>query len=163
MTRLGLVVTLICLLAWTAGCRMCASEFDYCGPTVSGGSGKACGLNTPRAGSILNGASAAVYEGQTIDEADAVYEQEAADSTEQLGSDAFRAPIMPSQLIEGQRIDGVIISVEDRKLENAAPQASQSAPASTSAAGSATAAPQALESTLRQPTPAPKKADWSAK
>ena len=143
MTRLGLVLTLICLIAWTTGCRMCASDLDYCGPTVAGGCGEACGLNASRAGSILNGTSKAVYEGQVAHEGNAFYESEVTGSAEQLGSDAFRPPVMPSQIIEGERIDGVIISVEDRKLEDAADQPS--------------------ENTLLQPTLAPKKPDWPVK
>ncbi len=43
-------------------------------------------------------------------------------SAGQLRSDDFQAPIMPSQIVEGQRIDGVIISVEDRKLDDPVPQ-----------------------------------------
>ncbi len=144
MTRLGFAVTLICLIAWTAGCRMCASEFDYCGPTVADGCGADCGLNTPRAGSILNGTSQAIYEGQTVYESAAAGEPVITGSSAgQLRSDDFQAPIMPSQIVEGQRIDGVIISVEDRKLDDPVPQA--------------------RETTLRQPTPAPKKPEWSAK
>jgi hypothetical protein len=144
MTRLGFAVTLICLVAWTAGCRMCASEFDYCGPTGGGECGADCGLNAPRAGSILNGTSQAIYEDQTVYESAATGEPAMiGNSVGQLRSDDFQAPILPSQVIEGQRIDGVIISVEDHKLEDAAPRARESA--------------------ARRPTPAPKKTHWSAR
>lgn len=42
------------LAAIAAGCRMCASPFDYCGPTFTGQCCEEC-LSTARAGSILSG------------------------------------------------------------------------------------------------------------
>lgn len=110
MTHLRLALTIVCLLTLSTGCRMCASKFDYCGPTVMGGCGEECGLCSPRAGSVLTGASQMAYEEGTVIEPTPAIPGE-------LSRSDFDAPIMPRQTIEGQEIEGIIISVEDSKVE----------------------------------------------
>jgi len=121
MTPLRLALMLLCLLAWSTGCRMCASNYDYCGPTVSGecggDCGPECGICAPREGSILTGVSHTVYEeGMAVPHAMPTPAEPV--DPDQLGLDDFEAPIMPSQIVQGERIDGVIISVEDRTVED---------------------------------------------
>lgn len=111
MTRLRLAFVMVYLLLLSSGCRMCASKFDYCGPTVMGGCGEECGLCAPRSGSILTGASQ-----QTAYEEGAVIESAPTMSGE-LGRNDFVAPIMPRQMVEGQEIEGVIISIQDGRVE----------------------------------------------
>ena len=110
MTHLRFALTILCLLALSTGCRMCASNLDYCGPTVMGGCAEECGLCTPRAGSVLTGASQVVYEEGTVAEPVPTIPGE-------LNRSDFDAPIMPRQTIEGEAIEGIIISVEDGKME----------------------------------------------
>lgn len=112
MTHLRLALTIVCLLVMSTGCRMCASKFDYCGPTVMGGCGEECGLCAPRAGSALTGASQVAYEDDTVIET-------APTISGELSRDDFKAPIMPRQTIEGEEIEGIIISIEDGKPEQA--------------------------------------------
>ena len=66
---------------------MCASNFDYCGPTVMGECEEECGLCAPRAGSILTGASQTAYESVPLVESEPTVPGE-------LGRNAFEAPIM---------------------------------------------------------------------
>jgi hypothetical protein len=111
MTQLRLALILVCLLAATTGCRMCASDFEYCGPTVAGGCGAECGLCTPRAGSVLTGASQAAFDEEVaVGRAPSI-------STHELSSDAFQAPVMPRQMVHGEEIEGVIISVQEKKVD----------------------------------------------
>ena len=140
MTHLRLALTVACLLAISTGCRMCASKFDYCGPTVAGGCGEQCGLcGVPRAGSILTGA------GQNSDQAVTVTETEPTPAG-QLGRRDFEAPIMPRQMVDGVEIEGVIISIEEGKVEE-------------------TTEPQTLSVSDAKPTPAPaaESQGWSTK
>jgi hypothetical protein len=124
---------LTCLLTWMTGCRMCASNFDYCGPTVMGECDEECGLCAPRAGSILAGASQAASEQVPEFESEPMVPG-------QLGRNAFEAPIMPKQMVHGEEIEGIIISIEDHKAEEVAePQTlnvSSAKPAPTPATGS---------------------------
>ena len=53
MARTMLAWSVVALLALSAGCRMCAHPYDYCGPTFTGECGQACMPNA-RAGSILS-------------------------------------------------------------------------------------------------------------
>jgi hypothetical protein len=53
MVRATTCWAVVALVAVTAGCTMCDHPYDYCGPTVSGRCGPACGAE-PRAGSILS-------------------------------------------------------------------------------------------------------------
>lgn len=110
MTRLRLAFVIVCLVAQSTGCRMCASKFDYCGPTSMGECGEECGLCAPRSGSILTGASQAAYEEGAVIESEPTIPGE-------LSRNAFEAPIMPRQMVEGQEIEGIIISIEDGKPE----------------------------------------------
>ncbi len=137
MTHLRLTLMIVCLLVASSGCRMCASQFDYCGPTVMGGCGEECGLCAPRAGSILTGASQAAYDEGHVVESEPTIPGE-------LSRNAFEAPIMPRQTIEGQEIEGVIISVEDSKLEEVAE-------------------PQTLSVSSAKPAPTPDGEGWSVK
>lgn len=109
MTHLRLALMMVCLLAMSTGCRMCASKFDYCGPTSMGGCGEECGLCAPRSGSILTGASQAAYEEGAVIESEPTIPGE-------LSRNAFEAPIMPRQTVNGEEIEGVIISIEDSAL-----------------------------------------------
>ena len=56
MSRTWFAWILVSLVAVTAGCAMCASPYDYCGPTFTGECGEECRPNV-RAGSILSGAT----------------------------------------------------------------------------------------------------------
>ncbi len=49
-----LACSVVTLLAVTAGCRMCAHPYDYCGPVFTGANGEPCDANV-RHGSILSG------------------------------------------------------------------------------------------------------------
>jgi len=53
MIRTILACSVICSLAVTAGCRMCAHPYDYSGPLVEGGCASSCDPGA-RAGSILS-------------------------------------------------------------------------------------------------------------
>ena len=53
MVRTVFACSLLVLVAATAGCRMCASPYDYCGPTSTGECGQGCCPNA-RQGSILS-------------------------------------------------------------------------------------------------------------
>ena len=99
---------------------MCASNFDYCGPTVMGGCGEECGLCAPRAGSILTGASQMSYEEGMMYEDGTVIEPTPTIPGE-LGRSDFDAPIMPRQMVEGEEIEGIIISIEDSKPKKVTP------------------------------------------
>ena len=58
MARMILAFSVIALMATTAGCRMCADPYDYCGPLFTG---DCCGppcAPYDRAGSILSGGCA---------------------------------------------------------------------------------------------------------
>jgi len=111
MTRLRLALVIVCLVALSTGCRMCASKFDYCGPTSMGQCGEECGLCAPRSGSILTGASQqAAYEEGAVVESEPTVPGE-------LRRNAFEAPIMPRQMVEGEEIEGIIISIEDGKRD----------------------------------------------
>ena len=133
MTHLRLALTIVCLLVISTGCRMCASKFDYCGPTVMDGCGEECGLCTPRAGSALAGASQIDYEEGTVIETEPTIPGE-------LSRNDFDAPIMPRQMVEGEEIEGIIISIEDTKPEEVVqPQTlsvSSAKPTSSSSSGS---------------------------
>lgn len=140
MTHLRLALTAACLLAISTGCRMCASKFDYCGPTVTGECGEPCGLcNVPRAGSILTGAGEVAYQEGAVIESEPTM-------PDQLGRNDFEAPIMPRQTVEGVEIEGVIISIEEGKAEEAME-------------------PQTLSVSDAKPTPAPpvESQGWSVK
>jgi len=56
MLRQALLLALLALVPATLGCAMCASPYDYCGPTHSGGECDDCGTCDPmaRAGSRLS-------------------------------------------------------------------------------------------------------------
>ena len=139
MTRLRLALTIVCLVTMSTGCRMCASKYDYCGPTATSACGEECGLCAPRSGSVLTGASQ-----ELAAQEDTYYEPEPSVPLE-LGRSDFEAPIMPRQMVEGQGIEGVIISVEDRKVEE-------------------TSKPQTLNISDAQPAPSPSEAQgWSVK
>jgi hypothetical protein len=128
MTRLRLALTIVCLVTMSTGCRMATSAC-----------GEECGLCAPRSGSVLTGASQ-----ELAAEEESYYEPEPARPLE-LGRSDFEAPIMPRQTIEGQEIEGIIISVEDNKVE----EASQ---------------PQTLDISDAQPAPSPSETQgWSVK
>ena len=64
MVRTVFACSLLVLVAATAGCRMCASPYDYCGPTSTGECGQGC-CPSVRQGSILSpGAQPMQYEMQ---------------------------------------------------------------------------------------------------
>ena len=54
MSRTTVAWIALGLMATAAGCRMCASPYDYCSPTFTGGCGEDCAPFV-RAGSILSG------------------------------------------------------------------------------------------------------------
>ncbi len=58
MSRTILSWLMVGLVTLLSGCAMCASPYDYCGPTVTGQCGDECDPNAPRAGSILSGSVA---------------------------------------------------------------------------------------------------------
>lgn len=141
MTHLRLALVIVCLVTLSTGCRMCSSKFDYCGPTVMGGCGEECGPCAPRSGSILTGAAQeAAYAEQ-----DYYVESEPTTPTGELTREDFDAPIMPRQMVEGEEIEGIIISVEDNGPQKIAK-------------------PQALPISDAKPTPSPSGAEgWSVK
>ena len=104
MSRASLVWIPLGLLMIAAGCTMCASPYDECGPTVGGGCPQQCWSNA-RAGSILSGQPA--YDGQPTMAAESA----------QLGNSG--------------RVPGKVLSVTDRKAEQSA-QGTPSAGASLS-------------------------------
>ena len=53
MARVIIPWSVVALLAATAGCRMCAHPYDYCGPMFTGECGSDCAWNS-REGSILS-------------------------------------------------------------------------------------------------------------
>lgn len=53
MDRALLAAAITTVLVLTAGCRMCAHPYDYCGPTFTGRGGEPCAANA-RQGSILS-------------------------------------------------------------------------------------------------------------
>jgi len=57
------VLSIVALLALSAGCAMCAHPYDYCGPVYNGGSCQACTAGG-RAGSILVPGLQSIPEGQ---------------------------------------------------------------------------------------------------
>jgi len=61
MIRTMLAWSVVVLVAVTAGCRMCASPYDYCGPTYTG----ECGSCDPyyREGSRFSQAESVIYDG----------------------------------------------------------------------------------------------------
>ena len=143
MTHLRFALTIVCILTLSTGCRMCASKFDYCGPTVMGGCGEECGPCAPRVGSVLTGASQMAYEQSMMYEDGTVIESEPTIPGELSRSD-FDAPIMPRQMVEGEEIEGIIISIEDGKPEKVK-------------------APQTLNVSSAKPTPTPSTEGWSVK
>jgi hypothetical protein len=54
MARTMVVWVALTMLVATAGCRICSSPYDYCGPTFTGECGGEC-CPTARAGSIFSG------------------------------------------------------------------------------------------------------------
>jgi len=61
MIRTMLAWSVVVTLAVTAGCRMCASPYDYCGPTYTG----ECGSCDPnyREGSRFSSPESVIYDG----------------------------------------------------------------------------------------------------
>jgi hypothetical protein len=53
MVRSTFALAVLALATLTCGCRMCASPYDYCGPTFTGESCQQC-LPNVREGSILS-------------------------------------------------------------------------------------------------------------
>ncbi len=70
MVRTIFACCLLVLVASMAGCRMCASPYDYCGPTSMEECGQGCGQGScpsARQGSILSpGGQSMEYEIQPI-------------------------------------------------------------------------------------------------
>ena len=85
MVRTVLACSLAALLALTAGCRMCAHPYDYCGPTYTGAPGESCDAKARR-GSILSSPTGAF----TVAAADAEAVVEPADDV-QRRAEAGRA------------------------------------------------------------------------
>ena len=54
MYRTALALAAVGLIAFSSGCTMCCSPYDYCGPTFTGGPGESC-CPSARAGSVLSG------------------------------------------------------------------------------------------------------------
>ena len=54
MVRTIFALCMVALLAVTAGCRVCAHPYDYCGPLFDGQGGQYCCCPNARAGSILS-------------------------------------------------------------------------------------------------------------
>lgn len=65
MQRILLGWTMVCWLAFAAGCTLCSSSYDYCSPTFTGDgcSGGSCDPRL-RSGSILAPADGAAMPGQ---------------------------------------------------------------------------------------------------
>ncbi len=63
MVRAQLVLAISMLTVAATGCTMCASPYDYCGPTFTGQPGEPC-CPDARAGSILSPPLDPVGEGQ---------------------------------------------------------------------------------------------------
>ncbi len=63
MVRTRLVLALSLLACAAAGCTMCQSPYDYCGPTFTGQPGEPC-CPDARAGSILSPPLDAASEGE---------------------------------------------------------------------------------------------------
>lgn len=63
MSRAGFAGLLLGLIVLSAGCRMCAHPYDYCGPTFTGGG--PCPPTEPRAGSVLAAGATPVSEPAT--------------------------------------------------------------------------------------------------
>ncbi len=125
MTHLRFALMIACLVALSTGCRMCASPFDYCGPTATGGCGEECGPCAPRSGSILTGASQMSHVEDEVPYVDGGVVESEPTMPSELGRDAFdapimsgqmtKAPVMPRQMVGGEMIEGVIISVDEGK------------------------------------------------
>ena len=67
MSRASSVWILIALVCLAAGCTMCASTFDECGPTATGGCGRQCG-STVRARPFPLGGTRVLEEGTVTEE-----------------------------------------------------------------------------------------------
>jgi len=87
MYRTGIALIAVAWIAFSAGCRMCAHPYDYCGPVDTGCADNCC-PNGPRAGSLF-AMGAATPSGGEID-----YRMEATPSI--LESDTEAAPAEPS-------------------------------------------------------------------
>ena len=73
MSRTTLASITLSLVAMAAGCRMCASPYDYCGPVFTDGGCGPCGA--VRAGSILSGTMEPIAEGPIIPGAEILSEE----------------------------------------------------------------------------------------
>jgi hypothetical protein len=63
MLRTLLACAVVTLVAATAGCRMCAHPYDYCGPTFTGEGCQEC-TSDARAGSILSPGPVVTSDGE---------------------------------------------------------------------------------------------------
>ena len=84
MVRSVFALTAAGLLVLTAGCRMCAHPYDYCGPTVTGEGCQEC-LPTARACSILSPGVGACCDSEVVPETlDAVPDAQIVDTSPKL-------------------------------------------------------------------------------
>ena len=90
MSRVAIASLMLALVVAAAGCRMCASPYDYCSPTFGGQCGEPCSP-TARSGSILSGSVAPTPTDQQL-------LSQAIPHDEEIAS-------------------GVILSVTDRKVD----------------------------------------------
>jgi hypothetical protein len=102
MARRAIASFLIGLVAAAAGCRMCASPYDYCKPTFTGQPGEDCSP-IARAGSILTGSVAPVQSAETL-----------ADQ-----------PLSDEVPYDEEIASGVIISVTEGKVDEAEVEAAE--------------------------------------
>ncbi len=117
MRWINCLVTVGLGLALGAGCRMCASTYDYANPLVSA----PCQSPDPggRAGSILSGT--AVYE-QPLEASpyapETEYYEGAGPTLAPAGTVASKADSVTRRLLADEEIaSGVVLDIQDRKVE----------------------------------------------
>jgi len=104
MARAMFAWMILALVATAAGCRICASPYDYSSPTLTGACGDECSPNA-RSGSILSG-YAAPFPDDGYLHGPMLYGQQEVPHDDEMA-------------------DGVILSVTDRKVDEASPDEPQ--------------------------------------
>ncbi|GAB4140198.1 MAG: hypothetical protein Kow0040_28600 [Thermogutta sp.] len=146
---------ILATLIFLSGCRMCASPYDYCGPTFLGRAGEggcnSCSPVAPRAGSavapvsddVLLSASGTATDAPVVEDPSLPFEPE--ENRPLLSTDRPVKLSPPyARSIEPVIDFGVppenIISITDRKLEDAPDLGSSPSPAAPSSASQSTVA-----------------------
>ncbi|OHB83386.1 MAG: hypothetical protein A2V98_12435 [Planctomycetes bacterium RBG_16_64_12] len=125
MSRTTFALIAIALVGMAAGCRMCASPYDYCGPTFTGACGEECS-QTARSGSVLSGYVAPYPDDGYLQEPVLPGDETALYNDEAAPQDDEAAPQ------DDEMASGIILSVTDKKVDEAAeaePQVVGEAPA----------------------------------